>query len=68
MMKIEKMIGIRKSSPPQGLFEARRGKNFSSIFLIRSLIRRGGAPSGAAGFIVTECKTGKFPYHISLDC
>jgi len=39
--------------PHQGLSEARRGRKFSSI-LYPFLIRRGGAPPGAAGFIVIE--------------
>jgi len=39
-------------SPPQGLSEARRGKDLFSIFSIRFLIRRGGAPPGAAAFVI----------------
>jgi hypothetical protein len=47
-MKIEKISISKESSPPQGLSEARRGREFYGN---QSLIRRGGAPSGAAAFI-----------------
>ncbi len=44
--------------PPQGLFEARRGRKFfKSFYKIRPttfLNRRGGVPSGAAAFIISD--------------
>ena len=42
---------IREGSPPQGLSEARRGNVVFQGSYSSRLIRRGGAPSGAAGFI-----------------
>jgi hypothetical protein len=44
---------LSEGSPPQGLSEARRGKEFVWDFFedYEVLIRRGGVPSGAAGFI-----------------
>jgi len=67
-MKIDKMRCICKGSPPQGLSEARRGQVFSGIFLIWSLIRRGGVPTGAAVFIVIEDIEVKTSHQISLHC
>jgi len=49
----ENSIKNCEDSPPQGLSEARRaGEVFPYCFW--SLIRRGGAPPGAAAFIVPE--------------
>jgi len=58
-----KIISILRDHPPQGLSEARRVmREFIRIFLL--LIRRGGAPSGAAAFIVNTNRTLPIPHHI----
>ena len=44
-----KNLNIYEGSPPQGLSEARRGKEVYP--LLAAIIRRGGAPPGAAAFI-----------------
>jgi hypothetical protein len=46
-MKIIKPRNFKEETPPQGFSEARRG---SAV----TLIRHGGAPSGAAGFIANN--------------
>jgi hypothetical protein len=53
---------IWEGSPPQGLFEARQGNEYSRIYGMRLLIRRGGAPSGAAGLIGIEYRGITFPH------
>ncbi len=50
---------IQEGPPYQGLSEARRG---SGRLLIRTLIRRGGAPSGAAEFITDNQEVVTFHY------
>jgi hypothetical protein len=57
-MKIAKKR-IGEGPPPQGLSEARRGKE---VFF-QLLIRRGGAPSGAAAFITTGGLGGLYSHH-----
>ena len=47
-------IAYKEGSPPQGLSEARRGRDVLlplSANVLQKLIRRGGAPPGAAVFI-----------------
>ncbi len=48
---------------PQGLYEARQGKDVSVHF--RSLIRRGGVPSEAAAFIIIIPET-IFKYYLNM--
>jgi hypothetical protein len=43
---------IYEGHPPQGLSEARRVMGASILKFLLFLIRRGGAPSGAAAFIL----------------
>ena len=50
-----KIIEIYESHPPQGLSEARRGKEIERVLLIR----RGGVPPGAAALLLTLLPKGK---------